>query len=120
MDNRISFQIGEGRTEVQLEVNVIGEDYLVTITGGKEHIGAVGTGAFHEESGRGYSSVIAFPGHKDDRLAKKSSEEIAKKVKKNVVVVSGFHLENITPSEIDKVMKNTKKAVSRFISFIES
>lgn len=118
MNNKLSFQVGEGRTKVQLEAHEIGKDYLVTITGGKKHIGSVGVGAFHKESGRGYSSVITFPGHKDDRLAKKSSEEIAKKVKKNIVVVSGFHLENITQSEIDEVMKNAEKAVSKFISSV--
>nr|WP_269848785.1 hypothetical protein [Methanosarcina horonobensis] len=56
------------RTEITLEVKKLGEDYLLTLTGGKEHVGAVAVGVFDEKSGRASSSVLTLPGHRKNSL----------------------------------------------------
>ena len=58
-----------GRTEIILEAKKIGEDYLLTLTGGREHVGAVAIGLFDEKSQRASSSVITMPGHREEQLA---------------------------------------------------
>ncbi|KXA92496.1 hypothetical protein AKJ65_07520 [candidate division MSBL1 archaeon SCGC-AAA259E19] len=112
----MNLSIGEGRTEVFLEGEKIGIGYLVKITGGEVHIGAVALGSFHKKSGRAYSSVMTLPGHKDDRIAKESAEIIARELRTDAVVVTGIHIDNITETEIKEIIKNSRKIVSRFIN----
>ena len=98
-----------GRIQVTLTAVEIGDDLLVTITGGKGHIGAAALGT--NAGGLASSSVITTPGHRDDRVAKDAAEKLAKALKKNVVVVSGIHFDNITKEEIDEVLRLCKEMV---------
>lgn len=51
------------RIEITLEVKKLGgEDYLLTLTGGKEHAGAVAVGLFDEKAGEPALLLSHFPG----------------------------------------------------------
>jgi hypothetical protein len=115
LNEKMGLVEGTARSRVSFEAQSIGDDCLVTITGGKEHVGSVAVASFHEEMGRAYSSVLTLPGHREDRIAKESSEKIAKELQKRVVVVAGIHLDDITSDEIEKIILNCKKVVDRFI-----
>ena len=106
---------GIARSRVNLEAKSIGDDCLVTITGGKEHIGSVAVASFHEESGRASSSVLTLPGHREDRIAKESSEKIANELQKRVIVVACIHFDDITSDEIEKIILNCRKVVDKFL-----
>lgn len=92
-----------GRITIELKATEIGADMLVTITGGKAHIGATALGT--NCGGLASSSVITTPGHRDDRVAKTAAEKLAKALGRNVTVVSGIHYDHITKDEIDETLR---------------
>jgi hypothetical protein len=87
-----------GRIAVSLKAVDIGNDLLVTITGGTVHIGAAAVGI--KTGGIATSSVITVPEHREDRIVKDAAEKLAKILDKSVVVVAGVHYDNMTPEEI--------------------
>ncbi|HEY3422339.1 MAG TPA: hypothetical protein VGK13_04205 [Methanocellaceae archaeon] len=92
-----------GRITITLKAVEIGEDMLVTITGGKGHIGGTALGTII--GGIATSSVITTPGHRDDRVAKVAAEKLAKILNRNVAVVAGIHYDHITEEEIDEALR---------------
>lgn len=114
MSGEISLTKGEGRTKIHLFAKKLGRDLIVTITGGREHAGAIGIGLFI--NGKATSSVITLPNHKEDNIAKQGAGKIAKELKTNAVVIAGIHLDNITQEEIDAVVKNSMALVAELIA----
>jgi len=92
-----------GRLAVSLKAMDVGDDLLVTITGGKAHIGATAVGIKTE--GVATASVITTPAHREDRVVGGAAEKLAKKLDKTVVVVAGIHYDNITKEEIDETLR---------------
>lgn len=107
------------RIEITLEAKKLGEDYLLTLTGGKEHAGAVAVGLFDEESGRASSSVITLPGHREEQLALDSAKRVSKATGKTSVVVVGIHVDNISLEEIKEIVSAAEEMVENFIASCE-
>lgn len=107
--------IGRGRTKLRLEVMMVGDDVVVLVNGGEFHVGSVAIGLPRpslEDPGRVSSttSIFNIVGHKDDFLAKPLADELAAETERTIVVVAGFHLPGITPTEINEVLENVKTA----------
>lgn len=102
---------GDGRFEVFAKVFELGPDCLVILWGGtRPHVGAVGLAqarpSLRDPTQRAAtSSVFTFVGHKEDMVAKMMSEELAKRLGKNVVVSAGIHWDNLTDPEIKTITK---------------
>lgn len=92
-----------GRLSVSLKAVDIGDDLLVTIAGGKAHVGAVAVGITC--GGLASSSVITVPAHREDRVVKDAAEKLAKVLDKSVVVVAGIHYDNMTKEEINETLR---------------
>lgn len=107
------------RIEIILEVKKLGEDYLLTLTGGKEHVGAVAVGLFDEKSGRASSSVLTLPGHREEQLALDSAKRVSKATGKTSVVVAGIHVDNISLEEIKEIVSTAEEMVENFIASCE-
>lgn len=107
------------RIEITLEVKKLGEDYLLTLTGGKEHAGAVSVGLFDEKSGRASSSVFTLPGHREEQLALDSARRVSKATGKTTVVVAGIHVDNISLEEIKEIVSTAEEMVENFIASCE-
>ena len=107
------------RIEIILEVKKLGEDYLLTLTGGKEHVGAVAVGMFDEKSGRASSSVLTLPGHREEQLALDSAKRVSKATGKTSVVVAGIHVDNISLEEIKEIISTAEEMVENFIASCE-
>ncbi|AGF97282.1 MULTISPECIES: prenylated flavin chaperone LpdD [Methanosarcina] len=107
------------RIEITLEVKKLGEDYLLTLTGGKEHAGAVAVGLFDEKSGRASSSVITLPGHREEQLALDSARRVSKATGKTSIVVVGIHVDNISLGEIKEIVSTAEEMVGNFIASCE-
>jgi FixJ family two-component response regulator len=88
---------------------------VVRIYNQNAHIGAVAIGDYDDEHQRASVSVITRLGHKDDALAKEAAYLLSKSMRRPVCVIAGVHLDNITGEEIDKILANTKIAVSEII-----
>ena len=108
-----------GRTEIILEAKKIGEDYLLTLTGGREHVGAVAIGLFDEKSQRTSSSVITMPGHREEQLALNGARQVSRATGKTSVFVAGIHQDNISPEEIRDIVSAAGEMVESFIAFYE-
>jgi len=106
---------GEGRARVNVTVSSMGSDLVVRIYNQDAHIGAVAVGDYDYEHERASVSVVTRLGHKDDTLAKEAAYLLTKSMRRPVCVVAGVHLDNITAEEIDRILANTKLAVSEII-----
>ncbi len=104
-----------GRAELVLEQKQIGSDYVLTLTGGKEHVGAVAVGLFDEKSARASASVITLPGHRDEGIALDGARRVSAVTKAATVFIVGIHLDNITKGEIDKIIAASKQMTDKFI-----
>ena len=107
--------ISKGKFKLHAHTQRMGQDLLVSIWGGtRPHIGAVGM-AIPRPSLRdprkwsATSSNFTFIGHKEDALVKGISEKLATELRRNVVVVAGFHWDGITAKEIKIIEDLTQK-----------
>jgi len=107
---------GEGRARVNITVTSMGSDLVVRIYNQNAHIGAVAIGDYDYEHERASVSVITRLGHKDDALAGEAAYLLSKSIRRPVCVIAGVHLDNITKEEIDKILANTKIAISEIIN----
>jgi len=107
---------GEGRARVNVTVNSMGSDLVVRIYNQNAHIGAVAIGDYDYDHERASVSVITRLGHKDDTLAREAAYLLSKSIKRPVCVIAGVHVGNITREEIDKILANTKIAISEIVN----
>lgn len=108
-----------GKVEIVLDAKKVGEDYLLTLTGGEEHVGAVAVGLFDEKSQRSSSSVITMPGHREEYLALDGARQVSRATRKTSVLVVGIHQDNISPEEIRDIVSAAGEMVESFIAFYE-
>jgi hypothetical protein len=108
-----------GKIEIVLDAKKIGEDYLLTLTGGEEHVGAVAAGLFDERSQRASSSVITMPGHREEYLALHGARQVSRATRKNSVFVVGIHQDDVSPEEIRDIVSAAGEMVESFIAFYE-
>lgn len=115
------FQITKkvGRAELILDAKKIGDDCLLTLTGGEEHAGAVAVGLFDEKTQRSSSSVICLPGHRDEQIALQGARQVSKTTRNTSVFIVGIHIEDITPEEIKDIVSVSGEMVKSFITFYE-
>ncbi|MBP1908007.1 hypothetical protein [Methanolobus bombayensis] len=95
-----------------LEWKNVGDDYVASLTGGDEHVGAVGVGSYDQESNRASSSVITTPGHRETEIALNGAKEFSKACKATSVFIVGIHLDNITLDEIEEIVSASQKMIS--------
>jgi hypothetical protein len=106
---------GAGRVRVSVTVNSMGSDLVVRIYNQGAHVGAVAVGDYDYERERASVSVITRPGHKDDSLAKEAAYVLSKSMRRPVCVIAGVHVKNITREEIDRILANSRTAISEVI-----
>ncbi len=112
---------GQGRLRVTATIHRVGEDVLLTVTGGdRPHAGGVAVSLPRPSlSGDGKpsasTSVICVPGHKEDLLAREAGERAARRLGVTVVVVAGIHLDTASPEEIKSLQANALEAVEELL-----
>jgi len=92
-----------GRSAVSLRAADVGRDLLVTITGGRAHVGAVAVGI--KTGGMATSSVITVPAHREDRVVNGAAEKLARALGRTVVVVAGIHYDDMGQDEITDTLR---------------
>lgn len=114
------------RFQVFAEVRLLGNDCLVTMWGGTiPHIGAIGMAqvrASLQDPGKAAatSSVFTYPGHKEDTVAKLMSEELARTLARNTVVVAGIHWDNLSESDIKTIIAICRRLTERIRDAVKS
>ena len=104
--------IGDGKYKISLTHLFIGEDLLIIITGGEEHIG--GMSLLENNS----FTSISKENHKDTFVTKMIAPIIYNALQKDVLVVCGIHLDDATKEDIDAVLFNTHACVEEFLKEI--
>lgn len=90
-----------GPAHLRIDVTRLGKDLLVTLVGGRAHVGAVALGGFNQ---RAYASVLAVPDHRDDLIAKEAACRISKEFNCNCVVIVGIHVSNASGDQINEII----------------
>lgn len=107
--------------QIVLEEKKVGSDLNILIYGGSiPHIGAVAVATYgclaHQiEHFTTTVSLITLPGHKEDLLARSAAEIISKKLKKNVVVCCGIHIQNISKEEIKNISIVVENLIKEYL-----
>ena len=107
--------------EIQCDVIQMGKDYTIALYGGEQpHVGcAVMTTARPSLSGTGIgvtSSVISSVGHKEEIVARRFAERLAKEKNCTVVCSCGIHIDNITSEQINIVQEKCEKLIDRILA----
>ncbi|MHC1576306.1 MAG: prenylated flavin chaperone LpdD [Methanosarcinaceae archaeon] len=108
------------RGTLTLKPELVGRDILVTLTGGRKHIGATAMGTYDETTGHTSSSVITVPGHRDDIIAQKGAQRISAVTGTTSAVSVGIHFDNITDGEIQEILTVTAKMIDALIHSLET
>lgn len=106
-----------------LEVSAafVGEDILVCLQGGERpHLGCVVQTEPRESlTGDGSvsatSSVLNYPGHKDEVVCRYVAEKISRELKRRVVCTGGFHKDGITIEEIREVQRAVETVTEKIV-----
>lgn len=80
----------------------LGDDYLICVTGGRAHIGAVVTAYREQTEVRIQSQVI--PGHLEAELAAQVATRACTLLGATITVVMGIHIDNATKEEIREIV----------------
>ncbi len=108
------------RGALTLKPEFVGKDILVTLTGGRKHIGATAIGTYDHTTGRASSSVITVPGHRDDMIAQKGAQRISAVTGTTSAFLVGIHFDNITDEEIQEIQAVTAKMIDALIHSLEA
>jgi len=100
---------GSGRTAVALELSRQGDDYLLQVTGGRAHVGAVAI-AFP-----GGAELMTVPGHREGPLAAECAAAVAEVSGRTCAVIAGIHQDNATRGEITAIVDNVRKGLEAVI-----
>ena len=103
------------RGELVLKYELIGDDILVTLTGGNAHIGAVSVGHFDHSGGHASSSVITLPSHRDDEIALKAARNISSYLHRNCTFIVGINFKDITTEEIEEIIDRSDRLTEELI-----
>lgn len=96
-----------------LSIYKLGNDAIVIVAGGKEHIGAVAMSkpshlSPHSKSRKVDTSVLSIEGHKENILFTGISEFMSNALNGCVVVVGGIHVDNASPDMINDIVNSVK------------
>lgn len=115
-----SFRVEDAEFPVDALLQRLGEDYLLSVWGGRAHIGAVAMAqprASLRDADRvsATASVFCYVGHREDELVKRVSERLAAALGARVVVVAGLHWDDLSAEGIRRVCGNVDALVDRIL-----
>lgn len=118
-------ELKNGRLWVKGEAQLLGEDVLVTVTGGDApHIGSVSMALPRESlTGSGAPSATVstynFPGHLDNAVGDAVAKAVCSATGRKTVVTCGIHTDGITADEIAAVRTMTAELIGQLIAGLE-
>ena len=102
---------------VRAEASWMGDDLLIALWGGdRPHIGAVAAAqprpSLADPAVRSATaSVLVFPGHKEDVVAKAAAETLAAALDRTVVVAAGLHWDDLDEHGIQTALGNCRRCI---------
>ena len=102
--------VGSGRTCVKLELRFQGRDFLLLVTGGKAHVGAVGV--WDRAAPESRAVVIELSGHREGPLAGEGAEVVGRASGRTTAAVVGIHQDQATHEEITAIVANVQQGIA--------
>mgnify|MGYP000008811517 CR=1 FL=1 len=116
---KFKLSANEGGFYVEVEATYLGNDLLISCTGGDQpHIGAVAvahTRGDLDADGkvRASANIICLSGHREDELARSAALKLCRALDCTVTVVAGMHWRHIDRKGIDQVVANVESLIER-------
>lgn len=122
--NQRFFHIEQNGFTIEACCTGLGDDYLLSIWGGKAHIGAVAMAqprdSLQDPTRRSATaSVFCYIGHKEDQLVKEVAERMAAELNAKVVVAAGLHWDNLSAAGAKQVLHNVHVLTTKIIEEIK-
>ncbi|MBE6101078.1 MAG: hypothetical protein E7200_03100 [Selenomonas ruminantium] len=100
---------------LKIAVRPVGADYLLLITGGREHLGCTVMAEPRPSlTGAGISatsSVLNASGHKDEFICRPLAEKLSAQKNARVICAGGFHIDNISPAQLKELSEALEQVV---------
>ncbi len=110
----IQVTFSDSRFPLQAVVISMGEDLLISITGGtRPHLG--GLSLVDGSPGGSFSQVLVLPGHREDEPALAIGQQVAQATGRAVAVAVGIHWDALTKKEIQEIRQNWQKLADMII-----
>lgn len=108
----MDFSLSDNEITLHYSITPQGRDWKITVCGGDAHIGSVSMVIDGE--------VITCEGngHRDSFLTKPLAEAL-KSRSQTIVVMGGFHLDNITKEQIQRVLILHEKGIAKILEYME-
>ncbi len=105
---------------VRLRYLHLGKDLQVSISGGREHIGAVALAVYGDSVPDNRRAMkIALPGHREDELAQAAALRLSRALRCTVSVSAGIHFDNLTKTEIGVIVKIVDEMIAELIGVLD-
>lgn len=111
-----TLSVGSGRLRVKLELRIQGRDFLLQVTGGEAHVGAVAV--FDGSVDRGQAVVTELPAHREGPIAGECAEILGRATGRTVAAVVGIHQDHATREEISAIVANVRQGVAELAETI--
>ena len=105
---------GGGRLNVCLRAELVGDDWLLLLTGGERpHLGA--TALAWSRGGEVETRVLTVPGHREDEVARACAEACCRALGRTVQVSCGIHIDRAEAEEVRRLVELARQATERFL-----
>lgn len=108
----MTIDVRDKEISLAAQVSAIGRDILVTVTGGKSHIGSISS-AVPDKEGGVETSTLTYPGHKDAVIGDRFAERLCRLWGRKAVVLCGIHYDNASPELINHIVKKADELLER-------
>ena len=110
-------RVGSNRTCVNLELIRQGRDFLLLVTGGEAHVGAVAV--WDSAKDGGLKAEIEMSGHREGPLAGECASILGRATGRTVVAVVGIHQDNASRKEIEAIVANVRQGALELASLVD-
>ncbi len=106
----------KSKTFLQYQVGKIGRDWLISITGGESHIG--GFACSNKENNEIFTQSLTH--HKEGTIISEAYKQLSQLVDTELMIISGIHYDQISQSQIKKILQHNKELIDLTSEFLIS
>jgi len=95
----------ESNTGIRFDLHLFGRDFLLLISGGEAHLGALAA------SDRAELIEHQFSGHQELKITAQAYKELAPLIRNEIMILCGIHYNNITPEQISEIQEHAEALI---------
>lgn len=106
----------EKKSYVCFRLYKVGRDWLLTVLGGEEHIGAISISDKTDQ----VEHHICLPHHKEGDVINSALRELKDLVSTELLILGGVHYKKINKTEIGQIISNCHSLTMRMKNFLKN